>query len=73
MACLTLIILLSLSFSSLDVNEYGLDYSSISKTISTDPYTAGIYFLGIGHSFKKYPRTVSTIEFSNDRARTNGP
>jgi len=52
-----------MSFHSLDYNEYGLDYSSITKTvkfnynrenkISPDPRSAGFHFLGIGHSFIK--------------------
>lgn len=42
-------------------------------------YTAGLYWLGIGHSFLKFPSTVQTIEFSHEhqadgqplRSRTN--
>lgn len=46
-----LFILLISSFSSLDYNDVGLDYSAITKTISPKVYSAGIHFLGIGHSF----------------------
>lgn len=35
-------------------------------------YIGGIHFLGVGHSFIKYPKTVQTIEFSNERT-ANGP
>ena len=37
----------------------------------------GIYFIGVGHYFLKFPRTVQTIEFSKDtknwliKSRTN--
>ena len=27
----------------------------------------GLYFLGIGHSFIKFPKNVQTIEFSKER------
>jgi hypothetical protein len=32
------------------------------------PKENGLYFLGIGHSFYKFPKNVQTIEFSKDRA-----
>eukprot|EP01017_Pseudomicrothorax_dubius_P019405 TRINITY_DN2133_c0_g1_i2.p1 TRINITY_DN2133_c0_g1~~TRINITY_DN2133_c0_g1_i2.p1 ORF type:complete len:293 (-),score=92.04 TRINITY_DN2133_c0_g1_i2:68-946(-) len=46
-------------------NEYGLDYSGISKTVADKPFVGGIHFLGVGHSFIKFPKTVQTIEFSH--------
>jgi len=58
--CITMvitIILISISFSSLEVNEYGLDYSYISETVDKDPRIGGIHFLGVGHKFIKYPST----------------
>jgi len=64
--------LLLFSFSSLNVNEYGLDYSSISKTVHSEPYVAGFHFLGVGHSFFRFPRTVQTIEFSSEHTATSG-
>jgi len=64
---ITLIVLLSVSFSSLEQLEYGLNYNSISLHIEDKVYdTAGLYFLGVGHYFIKYPRTIQTIEFSAD-------
>lgn len=53
------------SFSSLEINEYGLDYSYISKKIGKVPYTGGFHFLGVGHSFIKYPKTVLNLDYSN--------
>lgn len=46
------------SYASLDANEYGLDYSSISKTIGTQVFTSGYHFLGFAHSFLVYQKTV---------------
>lgn len=53
-----LFIMLISSFSSLDYNDVGLDYSSITKTIYPKIYTAGFHFLGIGHSFIHFSKTV---------------
>lgn len=65
--CITGIILLILGFSSLEATEYGLDYSWLSKTINPNVYSNGLYFIGIGHSFIKFPRNVQTIEFSKEK------
>jgi hypothetical protein len=35
LSTITVIVLISISFRTLDINEYGLDYSSISKTIDS--------------------------------------
>lgn len=60
--CMVLVIIMS--FSSLQVSEYGLDYSAISKTVNPQPFEAGVHFLGVGHSFLIFPKTVRNIEFS---------
>jgi hypothetical protein len=62
---IVIIILVSLSFSSLEPNEVGLDYSANSLTISSNNgelYTAGRTFLGVGHSFLKFPKAVLEID-----------
>lgn len=46
------------SYSSLDAYEYGLDYSSITKTVDSKVYGPGYTYLGFGHSFLVYPSTV---------------
>lgn len=33
----------------------------------------GLYFIGIGHSFIKFPKNVQTLEFSNDRTANRKP
>ena len=71
---LTIIILISISFASLDQLDLGLNYNSITLQLQDDVYSeAGLYFLGVGHYFIKYPRTIQTIEFvaeENDRLQT---
>lgn len=63
---ITGIVLLILGFSVLEATEYGLDYSWISKSVDKRVYENGLHFLGIGHSFIRYPKMVQTIEFSKD-------
>lgn len=60
-------ILIILGFSTLEATEIGLDYSSISKNVDKTIYNNGLHFLGIGHSFIRYPKMVQTIEFSRER------
>ena len=50
----------------------GLNYSSVSKTINKEAMSSGIHFLGIGHSFIKYPTTLQILEFSKDGS-ADGP
>jgi len=61
------IILLALSFSSLQTIEYGLDFNAITMSVSNSTFeVAGLYFLGFGHSFIKFPRIVQTLQFTPD-------
>ena len=58
--------LVFMSYSSLDATEYGLDYSSITKTIDVNYKGSGFHYLGFGHSFIRYPSIQQTMEFSKD-------
>ena len=60
-------------FATLEATEFGLNYSWISKNISPNIKENGLYFIGIGHSFIKFPKTVQTIEFSNQKTANKGP
>lgn len=66
-------ILLAFSFKSLDATEIGLDYSWVSKTVDKTTYKNGLHFLGIGHSFIKYPKMVQTLEFAHERGADARP
>ena len=57
---------LILSFSSLAVNTYGLDYSPISKTISPNIYDSGFHFLGFMHKFIEYSSQTMTVDFADE-------
>ena len=71
---ITMIVLLSISFQTLDQLDFGLNYNSIGETIEQEVYEqAGLYCLGVAHSFIRYPKTIQTIEFiseDNDRLQT---
>ena len=66
-------LLILFGFSSLEATELGLNYSWISKTISPEVKENGLYFIGIGHSFIKFPKTVQIIEFSEEKTANRGP
>ena len=72
-SCCISFLLIIFGFASLEATEYGLNYSWISKTISPNIKENGLYFIGIGHSFIKFPKTVQTIEFSNQKTANKGP
>lgn len=72
--CLTLttIIMFAMSWSSLDFQEYGLDYNGWRQTVTTSAAGSGRYFLGVGHEFLVFPKVYQTIEYS-EMADTTGP
>ena len=72
-SCFISFLLIIFGFSSLEATEFGLNYSWISKSISPKVKENGLYFIGIGHSFIKFPKTVQTIEFSNQKTANKGP
>lgn len=53
----------ALSFAKLEPTEYGLDYNHITQVVDSRVYMSGLHFLGLGHSFIKYPKTLITIDF----------
>jgi regulator of protease activity HflC (stomatin/prohibitin superfamily) len=61
-------IMIAMSFASLPTVEYGLDYNAITMSVDNKTFSmAGLYFLGLGHSFIKFPRVIQTIEFNQQR------
>jgi len=56
---------LILSFSSLSVNTYGLDYSPITKQISPIVMDSGFHYLGFMHKFIEYSSSTLSIDFSD--------
>mmetsp|Transcript_32959 Transcript_32959/g.50417 ORF Transcript_32959/g.50417 Transcript_32959/m.50417 type:complete len:181 (+) Transcript_32959:6-548(+) len=66
------VVFLVLSFSSIPVNTYGLDYSPITKTMNSQIYTSGFHYLGFMHKFIEYPSTMQTFEFSDASSANRG-
>ncbi|OMJ94404.1 hypothetical protein SteCoe_2457 [Stentor coeruleus] len=66
------IILIVMSFSSLEYAEYGLEYDKMWKTVGTTVFTAGIHMIGPMSSFIKYPSNAKTIEFSTADDSSHG-
>ena len=62
-----------LSFSSLPVNTYGLDYSPITKQINENIFMSGYHYLGFMHKFIEYPTTMQTFDFSDSASANRGP
>mmetsp|Transcript_57759 Transcript_57759/g.122871 ORF Transcript_57759/g.122871 Transcript_57759/m.122871 type:complete len:336 (+) Transcript_57759:154-1161(+) len=60
------IVLFFCTFRSLEYTELGLNYSLFSNSIEDKGYTAGRYYLGLGHGFVRFPSTVQTIQFSSE-------
>jgi hypothetical protein len=56
-ALVTVAVFVFMCFSSLSAQEYGLDYSSITKTVDTMLYSSGYHYLGFGHKFIIFPST----------------
>lgn len=58
------IIMLSISVKILDPNEVGLDLDTLTGTINANSiYTGGRHFLGLGHEFVVFPRTIQNLAF----------
>jgi regulator of protease activity HflC (stomatin/prohibitin superfamily) len=66
------IVVFLVSFGSLDPTELGLNYSWPSQSVEDKGYANGRYWLGLGHSFIKFPGTVQTIQFSDEDHNSQG-
>lgn len=64
------IIMFSVSFSSLQATEVGLDYNQNTKTVDPKVYANGLYFLGLGHGFITFPTTLQTVDFEGSKVLT---
>lgn len=68
------IIMILLSFDTLEYQEMGLNYSWISETVERKTYASGRYYLGLGNHFVKFPAMVKSVFFLDDMSpSTQGP
>eukprot|EP00301_Raphidiophrys_heterophryoidea_P021341 c5801_g1_i1.p1 GENE.c5801_g1_i1~~c5801_g1_i1.p1 ORF type:complete len:355 (+),score=105.76 c5801_g1_i1:48-1067(+) len=68
------IILIISSVDTVEPLEFGLNYSTWSKSIVDNRvYAPGRYFLGLGHTFVHFPNTIQTISFGTLPGSMYGP
>lgn len=63
-------VLVGIGFARLDSTEVGLDYSanSLSIDFEAELYETGLYFLGPGHDFLKFPKETKSLDmFGRDK------
>lgn len=60
-----------LGFASVEVTEYGLNYSLVYRKVEKKTYGAGRYWIGPLNFFVKFPATVTTIQFSDSNMQND--
>ncbi|MCQ2815686.1 MAG: hypothetical protein MJ252_00320 [archaeon] len=55
------------TMATLEPLQYGITYNTITKSVGTETYTSGRYFLLPWKKFIVYPATLITVEFSDSR------
>lgn len=62
-------ILIMLSFASLEPNEYGLTFNTLTAKIDKSRvYGGGLYFIGVAYNFRTFSAAVNTIAFEGSEA-----
>jgi regulator of protease activity HflC (stomatin/prohibitin superfamily) len=61
------VIMLALSFSVITPHQYGIHYRKPVYTLDLSVWDNGRHFLGLGHTFFKFPRKYEYIEYSNSQ------
>lgn len=64
-----LLVLFISAWDTLEYTEIGLDYNSLLRSINKEAFSPGRYYLGIGHSFLKFPSTVQNVQFGKKTGR----
>jgi regulator of protease activity HflC (stomatin/prohibitin superfamily) len=68
------VIIFAVSWETLEPLEYGLVYNKITGTVNTeDVYESGRYIIGPAHTFIRFPRAWTTLEFSNRDGAPESP
>lgn len=60
------VFLISFSFSIVEADEYGVVFSKFKQQLQNETKTSGRYFLGIGKTFKIFPRRYILVEFAEE-------
>lgn len=56
---------------SVEITEYGLAASLITRKVEPEPYLSGRYWIGPWSYFIKFPSVVKTIQFSDSRLQSD--
>jgi len=59
------VLLIIMSFGNVEVTEYALCYSLLTRTVATRVYTSGRHMIGPFSYFVKFPAVLTTIQFSD--------
>eukprot|EP00440_Ansanella_granifera_P007799 gb/GFBE01008438.1/.p1 GENE.gb/GFBE01008438.1/~~gb/GFBE01008438.1/.p1 ORF type:complete len:313 (+),score=72.48 gb/GFBE01008438.1/:1-939(+) len=71
-AGLILLFLIYSAWGVLEPWEVGLDYNMVTQSVSEDAWGSGRHWIGVGHTFVRFPSTVITVQFSHDVADSSG-
>lgn len=68
---LVFLFLVVFGIGNVEVTEYGLCSSLVTKKVEKQPYSSGRYYIGPFAYFIKFPAVVKTIQFSDDKLQTD--
>jgi len=58
-------------FAGVEVTEYALNYSLVTRTVEKRTYTSGRYWISPVNYFVRFPATVTTIQFSDTKMQAD--
>lgn len=58
-------------FGGVEVTEYALNYSLLTRMVEKKPYTSGRYWISPFNYFIKFPAVVKTIQFSDSQFQSD--
>jgi len=68
---LALAIVFIYGFGNVEVTEYGLNYSLVTRKVDHNTYPSGRYWIGPLNHFVKFPAILTTIQFSDLSMQTD--
>lgn len=68
---MALVIVFIYGFGSVEITEYGLNYSLVTRRVEPATYPSGRYWIGPLNHFVKFPAILTTIQFSDSSMQTD--
>mmetsp|Transcript_113149 Transcript_113149/g.365549 ORF Transcript_113149/g.365549 Transcript_113149/m.365549 type:complete len:343 (-) Transcript_113149:63-1091(-) len=59
------VVMVAWGFASVEVSEYALNYSLVTRKVEPRTYSPGRYWIGPANYFIKFPSVLTTIQFSD--------